>query len=850
MSVDMSEVAHDVARALLDCPQSPPAVSKEQQDWVHAAWPTSSDLEPFLEPCRTLHASHESLVSFWTRYGPRFAHYWENLGSEARHRTVQLCAGNKRHALGEDPLVPELAAPNLCQDAATLLGMCRSRCVADLATRRRFQDEDFSLVAELCAAGRLRYPSDFAGARRIYFRDRRFTCGITQVRVTEVADDELKAAHLAFLRAKSIPTQLRVAVPGFLWERTQQRQRVVLSVLADLADAFLASMVDGDPTASLPRRSPTQASPCHVAAGATEHGELTTTGWDPSAHHAAALSKKLQKRLARQAYSAERKEARRRQKAESRAQGEESSQAQGQGPPEEARDGDPDAVAARSEARQRTYTCRICGGTVAPGSEIFDISRKTEPGFIWAHFLCVTGDNVRRPSCRHWTRRGSCAFGSSCFFSHDAPAATLPTEGGRGASGFHTGPPLPHAERLPLPKGTQAGSLASRAKVNKTGRQGHLRRFLLDTFGPERLQSGSGVLDVAGGKGELAFELLNLHGVRATVVEPRPLRLDSVVRRYDSRVYWNNQHPAFTRHLVPSPRDASAAFPGHLRVLFDAELVRWVDHAEDHASVDVLQSWLDMAVARAREASTLYQGHEQQAVLDEPAVADFACTACEACKPYEKCAACVPCFEVGAFQVARPLAYPLWPSAHESDDSTPASGSTAGGSVRECPWGGETTQSAAPDSSAGTGQASALVIAGDGEPITAGAAALDVLRRASCVVGMHPDQATEAIVDLALALGTGFAVVPCCVHAGEFPNRKTKGGDPVQSYNEFLDYLQGKNPRIQRAALPFEGRNTVLWLAPSERDGVVMPQPLADTECMISRLVALEVARRGDKGED
>eukprot|EP00854_Cymbomonas_tetramitiformis_P004086 gene4086-5062_t len=730
MSVDMSEVAHDVARALLDCPQSPPAVSKEQQDWVHAAWPTSSDLEPFLEPCRTLHASHESLVSFWTRYGPRFAHYWENLGSEARHRTVQLCAGNKRHALGEDPLVPELAAPNLCQDAATLLGMCRSRCVADLATRRRFQDEDFSLVAELCAAGRLRYPSDFAGARRIYFRDRRFTCGITQVRVTEVADDELKAAHLAFLRAKSIPTQLRVAVPGFLWERTQQRQRVVLSVLADLADAFLASMVDGDPTASLPRRSPTQASPCHVAAGATEHGELTTTGWDPSAHHAAALSKKLQKRLARQAYSAERKEARRRQKAESRAQGEESSQAQGQGPPEEARDGDPDAVAARSEARQRTYTCRICGGTVAPGSEIFDISRKTEPGFIWAHFLCVTGDN------------------------------------------------------------------------------GHLRRFLLDTFGPERLQSGSGVLDVAGGKGELAFELLNLHGVRATVVEPRPLRLDSVVRRYDSRVYWNNQHPAFTRHLVPSPRDASAAFPGHLRVLFDAELVRWVDHAEDHASVDVLQSWLDMAVARAREASTLYQGHEQQAVLDEPAVADFACTACEACKPYEKCAACVPCFEVGAFQ------------------------------------------SAAPDSSAGTGQASALVIAGDGEPITAGAAALDVLRRASCVVGMHPDQATEAIVDLALALGTGFAVVPCCVHAGEFPNRKTKGGDPVQSYNEFLDYLQGKNPRIQRAALPFEGRNTVLWLAPSERDGVVMPQPLADTECMISRLVALEVARRGDKGED
>ena len=31
------------------------------------------------------------------------------------------------------------------------------------------------------------------------------------------------------------------------------------------------------------------------------------------------------------------------------------------------------------------------------------------------------------------------------------------------------------------------------------------------------------VLDVAGGKGELAFELLNLSNVPATVVDPRPV---------------------------------------------------------------------------------------------------------------------------------------------------------------------------------------------------------------------------------------------------------------------------------------------------------------------------------------
>jgi hypothetical protein len=51
-------------------------------------------------------------------------------------------------------------------------------------------------------------------------------------------------------------------------------------------------------------------------------------------------------------------------------------------------------------------------------------------------------------------------------------------------------------------------------------------RFLLQTFGREVLASGSGVLDVAGGRGDLAFELLNLNGIRATVVDPRQPRLN------------------------------------------------------------------------------------------------------------------------------------------------------------------------------------------------------------------------------------------------------------------------------------------------------------------------------------
>ena len=52
-------------------------------------------------------------------------------------------------------------------------------------------------------------------------------------------------------------------------------------------------------------------------------------------------------------------------------------------------------------------------------------------------------------------------------------------------------------------------------------------RFLLDTYGRELLSSGSGVLDIAGGKGELAFELVNLNNIRATVVNRAPSNLPS-----------------------------------------------------------------------------------------------------------------------------------------------------------------------------------------------------------------------------------------------------------------------------------------------------------------------------------
>lgn len=51
----------------------------------------------------------------------------------------------------------------------------------------------------------------------------------------------------------------------------------------------------------------------------------------------------------------------------------------------------------------------------------------------------------------------------------------------------------------------------------------------MDQFGMETLQN-SVILDVAGGSGELAFELANLNFCNVVSVDPRPMRLDRHIR--------------------------------------------------------------------------------------------------------------------------------------------------------------------------------------------------------------------------------------------------------------------------------------------------------------------------------
>lgn len=83
-------------------------------------------------------------------------------------------------------------------------------------------------------------------------------------------------------------------------------------------------------------------------------------------------------------------------------------------------------------------------------------------------------------------------------------------------------------------------------------------------------------------------------------------------------------------------------------------------------------------------------------------------------------------------------------------------------------------------------------------------------------VGMHPDEATEPILDNALRLQKPFAIVPCCVFSYENQHRRTPEGNLVTSYEDFVAYLLRKAPFARRAFLNFHGKNQVIYTLPQD----------------------------------
>lgn len=84
----------------------------------------------------------------------------------------------------------------------------------------------------------------------------------------------------------------------------------------------------------------------------------------------------------------------------------------------------------------------------------------------------------------------------------------------------------------------------------------------------------------------------------------------------------------------------------------------------------------------------------------------------------------------------------------------------------------------------------------------------------SLVVGLHPDQATEPILDFAVQQQLPFAVMPCCVFPRLFSHRRLRHSSgqsvPVVTYEDLVAYLRQRGA-AEKHVLDFEGANIVVY---------------------------------------
>jgi hypothetical protein len=259
------------------------------------------------------------------------------------------------------------------------------------------------------------------------------------------------------------------------------------------------------------------------------------------------------------------------------------------------------------------------------------------------------------------------------------------------------------------------------------------RQFLLDTYGGYGLLSpGAVVLDVAGGKGDLSWILLNADDLVSIVVDPRVtknhlLRSVEYLRSHPEEIQ-ERAIPDRPTHqplaaLMTTLQHKDLFQPRHFRILVDADLVQAMRLVKAHPdTAEILwKAYWENALARGLEASTLGYA-EDKCVVD-----------------------------------------------HQVVDSMHA---------------------------------------------------LNLISQCRLVVGFHPDQATDYCIDLALALGVPFCVVPCCVFPSEFTHRRLEDGSIVRDYADLLQYLKDKSPGVKMANLRFHetitAKSIVLYTLPQK----------------------------------
>ncbi|CAL8470609.1 g10151 [Coccomyxa elongata] len=406
----------------------------------------------------------------------------------------------------------------------------------------------------------------------------------------------------------------------------------------------------------------------------------------------------------------------------------------------------------------------------------------------------------------------------------DQPSGKAASSGGLVAGTAQSG-----VRAIPSLAALHAASNAARAvqnrgpgkrnKVKNRFRAGVFRRFLLDTYGRQLLSSGSGVLDIAGGKGELAFELVNLNNIPATVVEPRALKLAKQELWLKAGFYHRNS--IFQRYIdVPLTAllDAGVVTPPQLRMVVSETISACIAAADASSSTTPA----DFSYYLGADTSNAEVSRSPDADIGDAAAADLTRSGGADVSNSAESARLGNRAEAAAdFMPSRSTA------GTQQDEARGFEDMGKGEAGRICDrsslhamleesfqlaldtrWthkgleheGGSSSSAALQEEDSDADEETeAFPAASNGCTFPEAAA--------------QADHATEAIVDFAQRMRKPFAVVPCCVYAAEFPRRRLPDGAPVRTNEDLIAYIVSKDPAaIKVRELPFEGRNKVVYV--------------------------------------
>jgi hypothetical protein len=339
-----------------------------------------------------------------------------------------------------------------------------------------------------------------------------------------------------------------------------------------------------------------------------------------------------------------------------------------------------------------------------------------------------------------------------------------------------------------------------RRRILNDGRAAALRRWVLSVFGDTYLRTGSGILDVAGGKGEVAFEFENLNGIPTCVVDPRALELHRFNRKLELGFFHRNE--MLGRKFNPRPRPAlrkEVRAPTQIRAYFEMSTSTRVSRNNINTAVDGLFSYDedededDKLLCERNETSTSSNARDPPFVYPDVLRSSEAFAAgihagrrtLWTNKGLEK--------EVDDYQEEEEEEEELVNKLVEEEEGVVdeiVADNLSKLQIASNPESNQSHKDISINTSNNSNKDSSSF------PCPREICTLDearsIVQNCSIVVGMHPDQAAEHILDFAVLNDKPCAFIPCCVYSRQFPRRRSAAGQPVRKYGDLIEYLLAK----------------------------------------------------------